>query len=400
MMSQGISNYFVRNKLTNKMISKYILSPISFQNEPPPDLVHALGINDIVGDISNIFEQYKKHDDDKPNIPRYMPFYRFINEKIPDFEWQIRKGFSQPISVLNKPNFCNGRPSLLNLIIAAITDEQHIFPDLMIKHDCLKVLPNDLVFDLEKLIIDCGFSSPKSIYWESISQALLRGLNGEKITLISPVCPDYSYETINGQSRYTFNGIGDGLGLVATRVVKTLPKVRDLLVKNGIDVEVVVAAGDFEALDSDSLIRLNETTESFSHKLKNSQQKIIKAIASGCSSIYFIDSKDEIESWNKSIKVVKNLLSNGCYGCMSELEIDFSKLLNKRLPLYRAWHPQKNNKEFMDMLFLQGAEYALMGKKFSESFTNPLVIGADHVGMMPFYWFFNKVPVFYLKRGY
>ena len=69
-----------------------------------------------------------------------------------------------------------------------------------------KVLVNSRLFQVENFSIKI-VSNPFKI-------------NSEKHLFIAPVCPDYSHvKTADGNYRYTFEGIGNGIGLVASKAI-------------------------------------------------------------------------------------------------------------------------------------------------------------------------------------
>ena len=73
-MSQTLAKYYVRNKLTHKLISKRVLSPISLSQQPPADLVKALCIEEEVSRLSAVYANFQRDDDEQTGLPRYMPF--------------------------------------------------------------------------------------------------------------------------------------------------------------------------------------------------------------------------------------------------------------------------------------------------------------------------------------
>ncbi len=106
------------------------------------------------------------------------------------------------------------------------------------------------------------------------------------------------------------------------------------------------------------------------------------------------------ESWFQHKEQVKNLIQSDDYGFIDRSEMDILSIFNARLPLYRAWQPALSNRELTKFLYDQIAEYALIGKAFSENYDNAIVVGADHSKMRPFYLLYQKLPVLYLKRIY
>lgn len=268
------------------------------------------------------------------------------------------------------------------------------------RYPALSILPNELVIDLERAFQELSFSYPDARYMNAFAKALQRGLSGEKVTLVSPVCPDYGYESVKGKYRYTFDQLGDGIGLVASRVVKTLPVLQEILVRHGISTEVTVAAGDFEGLDTNTLTRVRETRVSFRKKIEVSQDKVGRAIGPDTRSLFISDAAGGEQSWlNMTDQAHQRLLAKD-YGHIEGDSLDIAEILNARMPLYKEWHKDKNRQQLIEVLLAQAAEYSAMGQLFSNQLENPIVIGADHNLMQPFYWLHQPIPVLYLKRVY
>lgn len=399
-MSQSLAHYYVRNKLTHKLISKRVLSPISLSQMPPSDLVKALCIEEEVTKLSAVYAQFQHSDDVVTGLPRYMPFYRFIQSKFPGFQWEVRTHQNKKTLVLNKPYINQSRPSLLNLLLCAVNDNTATTPALKVRYPAMRALPDALVVDLEQAFKRLSFAQSPPHFIARFAETLAKGLAGEIVTLVSPVCPDYGYENKNGRLRYTFDYLGEGIGLVAGRVVKTLPDLQAVLQKHGIETRIAIAAGDFEGFDERTLSRLKETREGFAHKLRVSQQKILDRLGRDTETIMIAEAAGGEDIWNALTAQAQQRLAIGDNGCIVDNDLDYAAILNARLALYQAWHQQRSNEELMQVLYAQGAEYAAIGKVFAQQWTNPIVIGADHNRMQPFYWLYSTIPVLYLTRVY
>ena len=76
-------------------------------------------------------------------------------------------------------------------------------------------------------------------------------VNSDSFHIIGPVCPDYSYISTNkGRYRYTFESIGDGIGLVAKRAISNFSILNFIskdLIENGLNLKFKILIGDFEA---------------------------------------------------------------------------------------------------------------------------------------------------------
>lgn len=399
-MNPSLAHYYVRNKLTSKLISKRVLSPISSFLQPPADLIKALRIENEVPKLSEVFSRFHRAEDERSGLPRYMPFYRFIQSKFPGFKWQVRSSQGKPTLILDKPFINQSRPSLLNLLLCAVNDNTATTPALKVRYPAMQGLPDALVLDLERAFERLSFAPSAAHFVARFAETLAKGLAGETITLVSPVCPDYGYESKNGRLRYTFEHLGDGIGLVAGRVARTLPHLQAVLRKHGIDARLAVAAGDFEGFDASTLNRLKETREGFAHKLQISQGKLLEVLGGDTESIMIAAAAGGEARWHALTADAQQRLERHDNGCIVDNDLDYASIFNARLPLYQAWHQQRSNEELMQILYAQGAEYAAIGKVFAEQWRNPIVIGADHNRMQPFYWLYSTIPVLYLTRVY
>lgn len=404
-MSTINSKYYKRNKLSARMISNYVLLPISSLLDPPNDLVESLGISNEVPKLKKIYKIYSENEEQETClVPRYLPFYRYIKENIPEFDWDFYKKDDQIISSLNKPYLYNGRPTLLNLLLTSLRGEVDLYPVLKIKYPVLQNIPNSVIFELEHQLKNSNFHLASASYWEPIADMIEKGLRGEKITIVSVICPDYSYEKKGKVYRYTFNNIGDGIGLVAQRAILAIPSIIKFFEKSKINYEVVIAGGDFEGLDQNILNKVNEKKESFFEKVKQSQEKTITQIKMHTSKdvkpFLFVETKEKHNQWIELTTHIKDNLMDGNTGHINLNDFNATALLDSRLPLYKSWHPRKTKKEYFELLYSQGSEYAAMGHIFCKEYKNPLVIGADHVAMMPFYNMLDITPILYLKKGY
>jgi len=184
-MSQILAHYYVRNKLTHKLISKRVLSPISLSLQPPADLVKALCIESEISKLSAVFAEFQQHDDNQTGLPRYMPFYRFIQSKFPSFKWQVRNELGKKTLILDKPYINQSRPSLLNLLLCAVNDNTATTPALKVRYPSTSVLPDDLVVDLERAFEALSFTQSAAHFIARFAETLVKGLAGETITLVA-----------------------------------------------------------------------------------------------------------------------------------------------------------------------------------------------------------------------
>jgi len=398
-MIDALTPFMRRGKITDRLISKAVLAPIAEGYAPPEVLVNYLGIAAEVKTMRQLYRQFGG-DSNRQGSPKYLPFYKAIKDKFPSFEWSIVEAGKQPHVTLKKPFINYARPSLLTLLICVIRGQVKATPPIKVRYPVLKKLPDHLAAEMGEVLQELNFHLPKSDYFSALAQVLAKGLAGEEITLISPVCPDYSFEKKGDKFRYTFDKLGDGIGLVARRIVNTLPGITALFNRHGIKTQQVIAAGDFEGFDLATVERVGESRASFQEKLRLSQKRILAELGLPARSIFISELANGESGWRAITSQAHHVLADHRTPNLMPTKVDLQSVLEARLPLYRAWHGERPQSQYAKILLEQCAEYAAMGRLFHQHFSNPLVIGGDHNRMMPFYWLHQEIPVLYLRRVY
>lgn len=395
----SLLTYSRRGKLTDSMLSKAVLSPIASGYAPPADLIDHLGLE---ADLPHIVDLFRRHGGMAASgEPKYLAFYRAIKAQFKDnFAWQQITSDGKPQVVFEKPFVNFVRPTLLTLITCCVRKNLAMTPPLMTRYPSLRDLPQALVADLGHLFQKQSFHLSGNDYIAAVAGVLLKGLIGEEVTLVSPVCPDYGYVAVKSGYRYTFDGLGSGVGLVASRVVGVLPPLQDLLSRHGIRSRLVVAAGDFEGFDPSTLARVGETKTTFRHKLDHSQAAILRAPHRPAESVFIADLAGGEQAWQALVDESHAALLNESFSALLPSHVNLDAILDARMPLYQAWHQGRDREQLRQVLLHQCAEYAAMGRLFSTHWPHALVVGGDHNRMMPFYWLHQPVPVLYLKRVY
>jgi len=395
------SALFYGNKITDGLISKSILSPLVTNAPLPTYWVDKLNLSNEITAIQQVYRKYKKKYGILEHQPKYLPFYYYIQENVDSFAWNILStSNSKPLVEMKKPYINFKRPSLLTLILCSLRGQYKVTPEMKIKYPSARGMPDKFAIRFYQLLKKLDFYLPGDIYIGKIVETLQKGLEGEQITIISPVCPDYGYEKRGSKYRYTFSELGDGIGLVAGRVVRTLPPMQKLFEEFNIKTNIVVAAGDFEGFDQSTLERVNETGKSFRSKMEHSQSKILNTFNFQSQSAFVSDLCGGEGAWLRLVEEAYSSISGEDFGSLLLTDIHYSQIIEARKPLYRAWFGELSNEQYMSVLLHQCAEYAVMGKLFAEKYPNPIVVGADHVKMMPFYWLYQRIPVLYLKHVY
>ena len=238
-----------------KQQSRCVLLAVASGEMPPEPLIDSLGIGADVENLKRIYHQfqinheqkYGQKNDLKIKAPCFEPFYRFINEKVKAFHWVVTPGASgKPmVSFSLDSSYGSRAPCLLAIILCILHEESFTQHRLNHQHPELQGLHEQLIIDLQQAFQQAGLSRPRPHHLVELKKALLKGVEGEKVTLASPVCPDYGYLFNQGHYRYTFDSVNEGIGFVARTAINSLTILRDVLERHEIPVNVAILPGDF-----------------------------------------------------------------------------------------------------------------------------------------------------------
>ena len=242
-----------------------------------------------------------------------------------------------------------------------------------------KVLVNSRLFQVENFSIKI-VSNPFKI-------------NSEKHLFIAPVCPDYSHvKTADGNYRYTFEGIGNGIGLVASKAISNA----EILMKTFQDsprilrnIDIKFLVGDFEAKER-NLNSLGINYDSFIKKIEGSIFAINNTTR--FSAIKFTDLCGGLPNWVAGENMIKlsNRIENFDDLINVMPSINHKNILISRIPLYRRWF--SGYSDFKNIFVEQVIEYMLMGKIISEYYgSSTFLLASDHRAMRPYYTSASKI---------
>ena len=357
--------------------------------------------SDYEKEISWIIHRYNHHKDAKTDNknPRNIIFYKIINEIYPDFTWKVTSN-----GTVIKHKIEGIQPSLLSYLFNHVPSTTFTGNSLLPDGINAKICP---VFDEYKIK---KINTEPSVFENWVK----RGLAGEKLTVISPVCPDYAAELISPPNahvnsklstirhRFTFDGLGEGLGVTATYLLQVLPSLHELFAKQlNLDIEFIVAYGNFEGYSAKNLKRLNLTEQDFQSQIDASIRFFNKTNRHHAKAIAFDDIVGGKVGWMKMLKNVRESVDEKLMA-----NIDFLKVLEAtaeaRSGLYDRWcNGRMDSNHYMKMIIPQVVEYATMGLCVRTSpFKNPLILGADDHKMGKFYHLLTTLPVIYLPRIY
>lgn len=321
--------------------------------------------------------------------PRKLAAYQIIQTVFPEFRWAYARGRNgkPEVTFFNYPTIGGDKPSLRSLVAHALGAMSLDFNRPVIDPLWQPLLNvGQAGFELKKLIRRIGVDPPPEVV-VAIANWLATALTGAKSTLVCPVCPAWE---VDKDGRYTFAGVGDGIGLVAQRMLVRLPAWQEFCQKWQLDVTFVVAIGDFEATES-ACESVGVSVEEFLARLRRSQEAFAKEAPVGLSlATPFIT---ELGDWLSHYQgALGSLTINNYSGRLGWPAGRFDKIVAARTSLYRRWMRVKQV-DAKAMLLKQAAEYAAIGKVVAELSDNPMILAADDSTMTPFWQALLTEPV-------
>ena len=229
---------------------------------------------------------------------------------------------------------------------------------------------------------------------KSEQKTIARLLRNEvEIVFCSVICPDYSTERQGDEIRYTFNSLGDGIGIVTSRALEVHVSLAQFFANQGTNNQprFTLAMADQEANDSNCL-RVGLGREEFLKRLRESQKALADQAQHRGVTIEtpFLTELDR-DRWETSKLEAKHLVDKVPRGLLS-----FA--LRVRRKLYERWAGRILNEDAaMTMLLVQVEEYIAVGRYLSSA--NRIIVGLDPPIMANFVRHgAGQTPVIYFKR--
>ena len=359
--------------------------------------------------LRGIYKRYQVQASDVPNAPRYLPFYLALRDRFPEIDWDVRvvpqaRNLEHRQVVLQLPELDGVAPSLAALLLQDLPPTAlHVGPRIAPE---LEGLPSTLIDELQTLLDEARVVLRKGDVLRDLGPLLSKGLAGETIHVLCPVCPDYANEqTGNPEApyRYTFSGLGDEPGLVAERLLADLPRFADFFARNGIKVRFVIGQADFEVLSEDTVQQVGVDVPEFLRRMTVGGQKIADRVKNlPVDTLFISDLCGGLEGWRVLHADMRERLAAVHRGdAPAARSIDWQGILEARRPLYERWvGPRDSLNDYLPFLLNQGAEYAGLGEIARSLSETSFMLCCDHHAMTPFYKIVRDVPVVYLKRNY
>ena len=393
-----IDRYSLISRKDSKKFLRYIREnrefPISFKN-----FINEIDYNNLKSKYVKKLSFLKKRN--IPISPRNLPFLYLIKEIMPDFNWKI----NEPSTISNNntdlvievTNVEGINPSLSSIILKLAKKKFHkdlYYPDFLEENKTSKSL-------ILKLFDEVKFASRLSNITPDLNLCIQKAIMNKKINILTPLCPDYANINLGkGLYTLTFDGLGSEIGVTAKRLLDNLDGLHGVFEEQNINVNHTTAIGDFEALSDDTCKRVNLTREQFIVKLITSQKKLKKFAQNKLKTILFSDLCNGLDNWSKIHSKYYNMILNNDFGNTNISSNQIESICDSRKPLLTRWFGKISDEALLKVVLWQGAEYATMGHIISKVVDNPLIIGADHFRMAPFYEISSNTPILYLTSNY
>ena len=233
----------------------------------------------------------------------------------------------------------------------------------------------------------------------SAKMNLLKSFKNKEINIFTPLCPDYDHVKISENLyKYTFNYLGESYGLIGKKYLKIFNIINNLFKRYEIKFNNHIYYGDFEAFSEVNCKNLRESEQSFIQKVEKSSNKMKKKCKPTSCGLIVKDlttKKKWLELCKKNRKKIVKL-----FNLDQSFKRKVIEICSSRKNLYESWFPEKGPKDYLDIIFDQGAEYTSISDIVKKKFKNPFFICLDHSKMKIFYNINNSVPVVYSRPHY
>jgi len=365
---------------------------------------------------------------DSNRRPRNLLLYRLMALHFPDFfEVQVSgtvhmggaasKGNPPQRRLVQFPKqpvgkVTNGKIGAMSVYHVLSGCEPAQFPERVLRAagPLCSFLGQELGLKLTELMIGCKMEIPKLKMVQQLARVISANKGGFPLTLVGAFCPDYTYEKTNDPHlpyRYTFEGVGDGVGLVAQQFVRIVPAISAFFRELGIAHRIVLGIGDFEADSEEVLRQVGLSRPEFLRRCQRSLDKFAATVP--CELPMELEMFGEKRGKGRLQVYAKQAFAemiDGRFGRMAELHDGLQEIL-ERIPgqyrtFYERWYGRKMvDLEVNEIVYRQGAEYAAVARIYQEDFgDNIVMLAGDRPEMHRFNAFYCLFPTLCAKRAY
>ncbi|MDO8511830.1 MAG: hypothetical protein Q7S57_01035 [bacterium] len=290
-------------------------------------------------------------------------------------------------------------------------EPQKFFPKILRAARTLRgSLGDEIGLKLAQVLFGCKMVIPFPKMARLLAKAIKAGQEGQEVTMAGAFCPDYAYEeTGNPQIpyRYTFEGLGEGVGLVAQQFVRIIPHMHTLLNELGVRHKIVLGIGDFEADDQNTLERVKLDRTAFIAKCQRSLDAFRAQVPSEIPmTLELFDTARGNGRLRPYATEATSRMKDGDFGRMPDLFDDLRQCIggihDQYDTFYRRWYGDGiSAQEVRNIIFTQGGEYASIARIYQEDFgDNVIILAGDRPEMHRFNAFFQLQPTLCAKRAY
>lgn len=270
-------------------------------------------------------------------------------------------------------------------------------------------LGRELGISLGQLLFRLKMNFPNTVMARLLAPIIQRGLQGEEVVLSGAFCPDYAYEETGNPSlpyRYTFDSLGEGIGLVAQQFARVIPELSAWLTSYKIKHRIVLGIGDFEADSEETLQAVQLTRDEFLARCRKSLVAFQERIGDNLPLTLEMCDIDRGNGRFRTFQCeAQQRLLQEDYGRMDQIYNAPNEVVRQiatdSSAFYRRWYGNLSEKQVIEKIIAQGGEYAALARMDAEDFgQNVIVISGDRPQMHAFDQFFVNVPVLAVKRAY
>lgn len=272
-------------------------------------------------------------------------------------------------------------------------------------------LGEELGLQLAELLFNIKVLIPPMRIAQLLADVITAGQKGKEIVLVGAFCPDYAYEPTGNPHvpyRYTFDGVGFGVGLVAQQFARIVPSLCTFLEELGIKHRVVLGIGDFEADSQAVLDRVGLSRQEFINRCRMSLAAFRRQVPAN------VPIKLELcgeQRSNGRLRPYAALASRnmqaGNLGRMLDVYSEAHEIVARIPEQYRTFYGRwqgrhMDDAEIRQLVLAQGGEYAAMARIYFEDFgPNVIMLSGDRPEMHCFGAFYiDAMPVLCAKRAY
>ncbi|MCE9643154.1 MAG: hypothetical protein K8Q97_02385 [Candidatus Andersenbacteria bacterium] len=272
------------------------------------------------------------------------------------------------------------------------------------------VFGDELGLQFAELLLDLQMLIPSETMTRALRAVVEDGKCGKEIVLAGAFCPDYAYvETGNPlvPYQYTFDGLGEGVGLVARQFARIIPGLSRFFAGLGLKHRFVIGIGDFEADSEVVLQRVGVDRQEFIRRCQCSLDAFQSLMPSDISiELELFDVRRGNGNFRVFALECTERMIAGDFGKMPDLHPDLANVIARIPSQYRTFYERWHGVDMDDVtvrkiVFSQGGEYAAVARIYREALgDNVIFLAGDRPEMNRFNAFWAPLPVLCAKRAY